>query len=143
MPNRKKILNAMRLITHRSISQLGLAVLPSHRISYQQKAHCLRSVTQQEIGHIRHHLFPDHERTADAGSAHNTQVLSVHIISLYAYVFPCPPSKLTVFFSPEMQSSIPVTDKGTTWPYRAEVFKHVYVSKHLQPPTLLGCKLWT
>ena len=54
---------------------------------------------QQEAGHIRHHLITGHERIAGAGSARNTLVLSlltVRVISLFAYLSPYLSHKLTI-----------------------------------------------
>jgi len=54
---------------------------------------------QQEAGHIRHHLITGHKRIADTGSARNTLVLlllTVRVISLFAYLSPCLSHKLTI-----------------------------------------------
>jgi len=48
MTNKKKTSKALRLTIERSISQLRLTVLPSHRFSHQQQAQCIRSVRNRK-----------------------------------------------------------------------------------------------
>jgi len=64
----------MQLTTLCSNSQLRLAATSPFFASAESPV-CPQHA-QQDAGHIQHLLVTGHERTADAGSAHNMQVLS-------------------------------------------------------------------